>query len=168
MEFRKSVKKDVDSIMRIIEQAQDYFKKQGVDQWQNDYPNQNTINNDIKNGESYVLEKDGCVVATAMVTFKGEKSYDSIYDGEWLSNNEYATIHRVAVDNNYKGLGLSSQIIKNIENLCLKRNIPSIKVDTHEDNLSMQKLLLKNEFKYCGIIYLDDNSKRIAFEKILF
>ncbi|GAA0696542.1 GNAT family N-acetyltransferase [Paraclostridium ghonii] len=168
MEFRKSVKKDVDSIMRIIEQAQDYFKKQGVDQWQNDYPNQNTINNDIKDGESYVLEKDGCVVATAMVTFKGEQSYDSIYDGGWISNNEYATIHRVAVDNNYKGLGLSSQIIKNIENLCLQRNILSIKVDTHEDNLSMQKLLFKSEFKYCGIIYLDDNSKRIAFEKILF
>lgn len=168
MEFRKSFKKDVDSIMRIIKQAQDYFKKQGIDQWQNDYPNQNTINDDIKNGESYVLENDGCVVATAMVTFKGEKSYDSIYNGEWLSNNEYATIHRVAVDNNYKGIGLSSQIIKNIENLCLQRNIHSIKVDTHEDNLSMQKLLKKNEFKYCGIIYLDDNSKRIAFEKILF
>ncbi|WP_042272339.1 GNAT family N-acetyltransferase [[Clostridium] dakarense] len=167
MRFRKSVKKDIDSIMKIINQAQEYFKEQGVDQWQNGYPNKNTINDDIKNEESYVLEKDGCVVATSMITFKGEKSYDSICDGEWLSNKEYATIHRVAVDNNYKGLGLSSQIIKNIESLCLQNNTYSIKVDTHEDNLSMQKLLKKNEFKYCGIIYLEDNSKRIAFEKVL-
>ena len=43
----------------------------------------------------------------------------------------------------------------------------SIKVDTHEQNLSMQKLLRKNNFEHCGIIYLQDNSKRIAFEKIL-
>lgn len=41
-----------------------------------------------------------------------------------------------------------------------------IKVDTHEENISMQKLLKKNNFKYCGIIYLEDKSKRIAFEKI--
>lgn len=167
MKFRKSVKKDIDSIMRIIKQAQEYFKEQGIDQWQNDYPNKNTINDDIKNGESYALEKDGCLVATAMITFKGEKSYSSIYGGEWLNNNEYAAIHRIAVDNTYKGLDISSQIIKNIENLCLQRNICSIKIDTHEDNLPMQKVLKKNKFKYCGIIYLDDNSKRIAFEKVL-
>ena len=43
----------------------------------------------------------------------------------------------------------------------------SIKVDTHKDNISMQKLLRKNDFKYCGIIYLEDGSERIAFEKLI-
>ena len=43
----------------------------------------------------------------------------------------------------------------------------SIKIDTHKDNISMQKLLEKNDFKYCGIIYLEDGSQRIAFEKII-
>ena len=40
-------------------------------------------------------------------------------------------------------------------------------IDTHEDNQSMQKLLAKNQFSYCGIIYLSDGSKRLAFEKVL-
>ena len=39
-------------------------------------------------------------------------------------------------------------------------------MDTHEDNISMQRLLEKNNFKYCGIIYLEDGNKRIAFEKL--
>ena len=39
MEFRKSIKSDVSRIMEIIRQAQEYFKLQGINQWQNNYPN---------------------------------------------------------------------------------------------------------------------------------
>ena len=167
MEFRKAVESDVNNIMNIIKQAQAYLKEQGINQWQDNYPNVETISNDIADKNSYVLLKDNNIVATAAVSFDGEKTYDSIYEGEWISNNEYAVIHRIAVDSNYKGLGLSSQIIKNVEQVCLNKGVNSIKVDTHEENISMQKLLKKNKFDYCGIIYLEDRSKRIAFEKIL-
>lgn len=168
MEFRKAVETDINDIMNIIKQAQAYFKEQGVNQWQDNYPNVETIRNDIINKNSYVLIKYNNIVATVSVSFDKEKTYNSIYDGEWISNNEYAVIHRMAVDNNYKGLGLSSQIIKDIEQLCLNKGVHSIKVDTHEENLCMQKLLKKNKFQYCGIIYLENKSKRIAFEKILY
>ncbi|WP_026888946.1 GNAT family N-acetyltransferase [Clostridium beijerinckii] len=167
MKFRKAVERDINDIMRIIKQAQGYFKEQGINQWQNNYPNPETIRNDINNKHSYILSKDNNIVATAAVSFDGEKTYDSIYEGGWITNNQYAVIHRIAVDNTYKGLGLSSEIIKNVEELCLNRGIHSIKVDTHEENISMQKLLKKNKFQYCGIIYLEDGNKRIAFERIL-
>lgn len=167
MEFRKAVKSDIDSIMNIIKQAQDYFKKEGIDQWQDGYPDVETISNDIAEGNSYVLLKDNNIVVTAAVSFDGESTYDSIYEGEWISNNEYAVIHRIAVDNNYKGLGLSSQIIKSVEELCLSKDVHSIKVDTEHENISMQKLLKKNKFQYCGIIHLEDGSERVAFEKTI-
>lgn len=167
MEFRKTTKADINGIMSIIKQAQDYFKEQGINQWQNNYPNIDTISSDIHKEESYVLLKDNNIVATAAVSFDGEKTYDSIYEGQWATNNDYVVIHRIAVDNNYKGLGVSSEIIKYVEELCLNKSIYSIKIDTHEENLSMQKLLSKNEFEYCGVIYLEDKSKRIAFEKVL-
>lgn len=167
MEFRKASEKDINNIMNIIKQAQAYFKEQGINQWQNNYPNVETIRIDISNENSYVLLKDNNIVAIAAVSFDGEKTYDTIYDGKWISNNEYAVIHRIAVDNTYKGLGLSSQIIKHVEQLCLNKGVHSIKIDTHEENIAMQKLLKKNNFQYCGIIYLEDRSKRIAFEKTL-
>ncbi|MDS0525251.1 GNAT family N-acetyltransferase [Clostridium sp. SHJSY1] len=168
MKFRKAIETDINNIIGIIGQAQAYFKEQGINQWQDNYPNVEIINNDIENNNSYVLLKDENIVATAAVSFDEEKTYDSIYEGQWFSNDEYAVIHRIAVDNNCKGLGLSSQIIKNVEKLCLEKGVYSIKVDTHKENVSMQKLLKKNKFQYCGIIYLEDGSKRIAFEKILY
>ena len=166
MIFRKSNMNDVKSIMRIIVQAQEFFKEQGIDQWQNGYPNEDTIIEDINNDESYILEKDGEVVATSMITLKGEPTYKSIYEGNWLSNEKYATIHRIAVSNAYKGLGLSSEIIKQIEIYCIGNNVHSIKVDTCKENVQMQRVLEKNGFKYCGIIYVDVSSERVAFEKL--
>lgn len=167
MEFRKAVESDIDRIMDIIKQAQAYFKEQGIDQWQNNYPNRGVIRDDIEKGYGYVLLKEGQIIGTVAVSFDGEKTYDKIYDGKWISNFDYAVIHRLAIDSNFKGQGLASVIIKNIEKMCLARGIHSIRIDTHEDNKSMQRLIEKNGFQYCGIIYLEDNSKRLAFEKLI-
>ena len=80
---------------------------------------------------------------------------------------EYAVIHRIAVSEKIKGKGTAAKIIKLIEEKCKEKNIKSIKIDTHKDNISMQRLLEKSGFKYCGIIYLEDGNERIAFEKII-
>jgi ribosomal protein S18 acetylase RimI-like enzyme len=175
LSFRKTVEADIGGILSIIGQAQDYLKQQGIDQWQNGYPNRETIADDIKKGYGYVLLMNDIVVGTVAVTFDGEKTYDRIYEGKWLSEREhltshqmdYATIHRIAVDAQYKGAGLASEIIRSIEKMCRSRAVHSIRVDTHRRNASMQRLLEKNGFLYCGIIYLEDRSERIAFEKIL-
>ncbi|WP_352418877.1 GNAT family N-acetyltransferase [Proteiniborus sp.] len=167
MEFRKAIEEDVKSIVNIIKQAQTWFKEQGIDQWQDNYPNLETVLYDINKNYGYVLLKNNVVVGTAAVIFDGEKTYDTIYNGKWISNDEYAVIHRMAIDPNYKGLGLATLFFNCIEKTCLNKGIHSIKVDTHEENIPMQKSFYKNGFQYCGIIYLEDKSKRLAFEKIL-
>ena len=48
MIFRKSDFKDIPEIMRIISSAQKYLKEKGIDQWQNNYPNSETIKEDIQ------------------------------------------------------------------------------------------------------------------------
>lgn len=167
MEFRKAVESDIEEIMNIIKGAQEYLKDQGVDQWQNGYPNHETIKSDIDNGYGYVLLKDGGLVGTVAIIFEGEKTYDYIEEGNWLTNGKYCTIHRIAVDTEVKGQGLSGVILKNVEEISLEKEIKSIKVDTHRDNQAMQSFLTKNGFRYCGIIYLEDGSERLAFEKVI-
>lgn len=167
MEFRKTVKSDVTDVMKIIKQAQEYFKVQGIDQWQNNYPNEEVIIKDIENDESYVLIKDNEIVATTVISFNREKTYEAIFDGQWITDGEYAAIHRIAVADKFKGLGFSGKMINYAEKMCKDRNIKSIKADTHRDNLSMQALLGKNNFKYCGVIFLENGAERVAFEKTL-
>ena len=173
MTFRKSEKSDAVQIMSIVNQAKAYLKSLGIDQWQNGYPNEDIINQDISQRAGYVLSDNDSIVATVAMFFGIEPTYNKI-DGEWLSgNNEnYCTIHRLAVDNAKKNMGNSSLILQNIQEICKQRNMSHIRVDTHNENVAMRQFLQKNGFIYCGTIYIPEEkggctSERAAYEKSL-
>lgn len=167
LSLRHTKLEDVERVMEMIKQAQQYFKENGIDQWQNNYPNAKVIESDIQNGHSFVLLKNDVIVGTVAISFEEEVTYNRIFEGAWKSNDNYAVIHRVAVDSELKGIGLSSEMIKQTELMCNKKDVRSIKVATHKDNRAMQRSLIKNGFEYCGVIYLADGSKRVAFQKCL-
>ena len=165
--FRKTTAEDIPQIMPIIKQAKKYLKDNHVHQWVDDYPSAEIFESDIAKGHSYVLEKEHQIVATAAISFDGEPTYDQIHDGEWLSRQPFVVIHRIAVDQDLKGQGISAVILEHTQKMCRELAVHSIKIDTHRDNLSMQRFLEKNGFSYCGIIYLECGDERLAFEKII-
>lgn len=167
MEFRQANISDLDQIVEIIELSKKYLKETKVDQWQDGYPAKEDLRRDIESGNSYVLTNKDEIVATTVISLDGESTYNSIFNGEWITNEEYIVMHRVAVHDKYKGKGIFKELIKEAESLALNKGISSIKIDTHRDNISMQRAVVKNNFKRCGIIYLEDGSERIAFEKAL-
>lgn len=167
MEFRQAKISDLDQIVEIIELSKKYLKETKVDQWQDGYPAKEDLRRDIESGSSYVLTNKDEIVATTVISLDGESTYNSIFNGEWITNEDYIVMHRVAVHDKYKGKGIFKELIKEAEVLALNKGISSIKIDTHRDNISMQRAIVKNDFKKCGIIYLEDGSERIAFEKVL-
>ena len=167
MEFRQANISDLDQIVEIIELSKKYLKETKVDQWQDGYPAKEDLRRDIESGNSYVLTNKDEIVATTVISLDGESTYNSIFNGEWITNEEYIVMHRVAVHDKYKGKGIFKELIKEAESLALNKGISSIKIDTHRDNISMQRAVIKNDFKRCGIRYLGDGSERIAFEKVL-
>lgn len=166
MKIRKSKNDDLKNIMKLVNQAQAYFKSQGIDQWQDGYPNEEAILQDISLQQSYVLE-DQEIAGTMFFTFEPDPNYLHI-DGKWLSEHQsYGVIHRIVVDENQKGSGLAKQLLDYCIDQCHQNHIHSIRIDTHLDNLSMQKFLKKNGFILCGNITLQSGAPRIALEKII-
>lgn len=168
MQFYKADKSHIDRIWEMIQQAKAYFKSQGIDQWQNGYPTRDVIVADVEAQNGYVMEENGRIVGTLALIFDGEPDYERIYEGKWLTEGEpYAAIHRVVVDSSLKGKGVAGTMMKRAEIICREMGIRTIKEDTHEDNQSMQRMLKKNGFQYCGVIYQKDGAKRLGFEKQL-
>ena len=99
------------------------------------------------------------------IIFDKEPAYEDI-EGEWLTNGNYGVVHRVAVSKLAKGKGIATKLFKNIEGLCLEKNIHSIKVDTNFDNVPMLKILERLEYTYCGEVYFRGAARK-AFEKKL-
>ena len=160
---------DLPDIMSIIRDAQSLLAAQHIDQWQNGYPTESILLKDIMQKECYVLKsKNYESMATAMFSTRGEPTYSKI-EGQWKTETKtkYGVIHRMAVDKNHRGRGLAKFIIASCEQWLLDDKITSMRIDTHKDNLMMQHLLKQQGYNYCGIIYLDNGDKRLAFEKIL-
>lgn len=167
MEFRKSELLDVNRIMEIINQAKQALKSSGIDQWQHGYPNETVIKEDIQRGESYVITYDGTIVGTLALTFHEEEHYNTLRGGSWLNAKKpYAVIRRIAVDDTCKGKGIAGALMTNAEQEA--QNLAySIRIDTHKDNLPMQRAIRKHGFELCGTITLRDGAERLTFEKFV-
>ena len=165
MRIRKTEEKDIKRMMEIVRQAQKYMREQGIDQWQNGYPTAEVLEKDMNNQMSYVLEEDENVVGMFAFAVMEEPTYRKIYEGQWKQKGDYGVLHRVAVDNQFKGAGLGGKMVEYAVNACLAQNIKALRIDTHRDNHSMQNMLSKNGFEKRGIIHLADGAERIAFEK---
>ena len=163
MKLRHTTINDLPEVIEIINQAKLYFKNEGIDQWQDGYPNEDSIINDINQNEAYVLEDNGKILATTMISSNIEPTYNYI-EGNWLQNDKYMVIHRIAIHNDQKGKGLAKIIID--EALNRHPDIHSIRIDNHDDNLSMHRFVIKYGFTYCGTIYLENKSTRRAYEKV--
>lgn len=167
MEIIKADYQNIDNIMQIINDAKLYFKENNIDQWQNGYPNNHTIENDINNGHGYIVKIDDDIIAYFALSYDNEATYNIIYDGSWHNDHHHAIIHRICINKKFKSKGLSKAIMSMIEDIIKTNGYDTIRIDTHQDNIVMQALLNKLTYKYCGIIYLEDNSPRLAYDKKL-
>lgn len=154
MNIRKAVVSDFNRIMEIYAIAREYMKNSGnPNQWKDHYPEKNIVNKDIEDKISYVLEDNGHIFACFVFT----KGYEKSYELNFPSDKEYGIIHRVASD------GSERKIVSRIINF-VKKEISLLRIDTHEDNKTMQEAVEKLGFKRLGIIQLDDRSFRILYE----
>lgn len=74
----KATLNDFNSIWNIILYAKETRKTEGSIQWQDGYPNENTIKQDIINHNAYVIKKDNDILAYVSIIFDKEKAYENI------------------------------------------------------------------------------------------
>lgn len=157
--IRETTSTDIPSLMKIFACAQKYMKENGnPTQWGDDYPTVQHIENDINCGNSYVILDGEKPVGTFFMAIKDEPTYAQI-DGKWLNDDKYAVIHRIASNGQVKGI--FDCAIKYARNAGV-----DIRIDTHENNLTMRHLIEKHGFSYCGKIIVEDGTERLAFQKI--
>ena len=154
MNIRLANTSDTNRIFEIYEYARAYMKAHGNPyQWGDDRPEKSVTKDDIKNQRCYVMEDDGHIFACFVFTIGFEKEYEA----KFPSNDKYGVIHRVASDKSKRG------IVERIVDFA-KGKVNLLRIDTHEDNKTMQRAIERQNFKRLGIIYLKDKSPRILYE----
>lgn len=164
MNFREAKKEDIESILEVISHAKEYMKRNNSTQWNENYPNKETIINDIEKNIGYVLIVENLIRGYMVVDFSDDEIYKNI-KGKWKTFGNYASIHRCAIHKELRGQGYGSELFKFAEKLALSKNIRSVRVDTAPENETMKHLFNKNGYEYCGTVFID--GEKIAYEKLL-
>lgn len=132
-------------------------------QWAaNGWPPEALLRSDIADGNSYVAIEDGEIVATFFYKYGklAEPGYEDIEDGQWIGDNTYGVLHRLAVSGTVRGAG--PRCLAWVYDQC-----GHVRADTHPDNQPMQGVFRKLGFTYCGIIHVEeDDDPRYAYEKL--
>ena len=165
--LRTTKEYELERVMKIIEEGREFLKEQGVNQWQYGSPSRDVIINDINAGISYIYEKSGELVATAMLTTLDE-DYEN-YPTFWSENSSYLAIHRLATAKLFRNQGITREFMEAIHLFSKSQNIKFLRIDTHFDNKIMKKFLSNLGFEKRGIIKLSiknilDDKERIAYE----
>ena len=158
LSIRKAKADDLNRIMDIYRYAQEFMIASGnPTQWGHFYPDEEMIKDDIEKGICFLACDNKEIHGVAALCEGAESSYQYIENGEWLNDDEYVTVHRIAGDG--EGHGVFECII----DYC-KGKYDNIRIDTHNDNKVMQHLIEKNGFHKCGTIYVFDGTPRIAYQ----
>ena len=158
--IRNTKLSDWEEIMEIYAGARRFMRSSGnPTQWGDTYPPEEIIREEIRLGHSYVCEMDGRIQAVFSM-IPGEDPFYRDIEGEWLNDAPYAAVHRVA------SRGEVPRLTDRILTWSLAR-CGNIRIDTHDDNLPMQRALARNGFIKCGRMIFEDGTPRIVYQKIL-
>ena len=161
--IRKATIEDIAEIMSIVADAQLSLRELGIDQWQDDYPSEEVIKDDISSQVGYVYCTDNKVIGYAVIVFTGEDAYSQIPDIAWNTTNDYVVVHRLCVRRGYTKLGVAMALMDYASQMAIDRGYTGFRIDTHRGNIRMLAMLEKRGFKYVGIIYYD-SGERLAYD----
>lgn len=167
---RPATESDIDGIMLIVRQARNYLKKHRVDQWQGEYPTQDIFAADIANGECYAVTYGERLAGFFCLTEAPESGYDKITDGKWHGEGKYCTLHRMAIEAQFRGTSLSDMLIDFADDMARAKGAECVRTDTHRKNKAMQRLLKRKGYVYRGNVLVNEaghDPARQAFEKKL-
>lgn len=170
MEFILARKEHLEDMCRITDQAKSQLRGMGVDQWQKGYPCREIWEDDIEKQVAWLAVEEGKVLGVFTFLTAPDPSYAEI-DGAWLADIPYASMHRVCVSDDSKGRGVAGEMFRHGFDMAKELGFGSVRIDTHPENMPMQRALGKAGFVPCGTIILkggsEDGDGRIAFEKLL-
>lgn len=68
--IRKAIQKDVMQASEVLEKVKSHMLSEGIDQWDQEYPNKILLNQDINEEQAYIYEEQGVLLAYQSIRFE--------------------------------------------------------------------------------------------------
>jgi len=157
--------RDVPAIWRLICACRDDLRKRGIDQWDETYPTEQIVIDDVKSGSWYVLQEGVICIAAICLNAEQHPLWEPIL---WLGREPALIVHRLCVLPDYQGTGKASRLMDFAEHHAAANGYVSIRLDAYPGNPPAISLYERRRYRKAGEV----NFSRCAlpafcFEKML-
>lgn len=163
---RIATKNDIPFIMEGIAQAKMQLRSHQSGQWQFGEPSEKTIQHDVELQQYWVLIFENVLIGGCALLFH-ETAYDQLHKGQWLNNDPYGVIHRFYIHPKYQQKAFGIKLLHAIETKVLSLAIHNVRIDTHERNIPMRKMLEKMHYQHVGEAWLFQAGMRFVYHKVI-
>lgn len=153
---------DVDGLLALTRDCIERMRADGIDQWDERYPDRGTIEADIRSGAAFTASQDGGLVASVVLNEHQDPEYDAI---DWRFTDGPATVvHRLMVHPRLEGRGLARVLMKFAEDRAGRVGHRAIRLDAFANNPRALRLYEKLGYRDAGTVVFRKGVFR-CFEK---
>ena len=148
MEFRTATIDDLDALVALYGAATQDMLRQGIDQWDEYYPDREILTEDVESGDMTLGLLDGEPACAWVVNREYEPEYVS---GAWEhTGGDFCVLHRLCVNPEMQGQGLARKAMAHMEETAREQGFDSVRLDVFSQNLHAQRLYERLGYKRTG------------------
>jgi len=157
--------RDASDVMKVIRACTKAMRLARIFQWDDIYPGEEQLEEDLKEGSLYVVRKADICLGAASFNEKQEDVYQQV---EWKGSDPVLIVHRLCVAPAFQGQGIAKQMMSFGEKMALKQDYASIRLDAYSGNPKAVGLYVRLGYQQVGsVTFPRRNLPFLCFEKIL-
>src|SRR6266702_4248303 len=133
MKIRLASSQDVYEIMKLIRSCVCHMESQGINQWDDIYPDEANVQRDIGLHELYLLEQDSRLCGIITLNEFQEPAYQEM---NWQFGGKALVVHRLAIEPSYQGKGFARELMQFALEFAKERQYETIRLDAFAYNPS--------------------------------
>jgi ribosomal protein S18 acetylase RimI-like enzyme len=166
MIIRKAEISDLENIMLMYKSCVAGMIANGIDQWDESYPNAEVIMEDLIAQTYFAAIENEIIIAGINIDQNQDDTYLAI-DWEDISNS-FLVVHRLGVKEEFWNDGIGKSLMLFTENLVIEKGLNSIRLDTYSGNPKAMEFYRRLGYNELGTIDLKPNKDKYhCFEKII-
>jgi len=166
MIIRKAEISDLENIMLMYKSCVAGMIANGIDQWDESYPNTEVIMEDLIAQTYFVAIENEIIIAGINIDQNQDDTYLAL---DWEDKkNQFLVVHRLAVKVEFWNDGIGKSLMLFTENLVTEKGLNSIRLDTYSGNPKAMEFYIRLGYRELGTIDLKPNKDKYhCFEKII-
>lgn len=123
---------DSEKICMLFEKAISVMNANEIHQWDELYPNQEIIREDILNSQMYLGEIENQIACVFVINQQYDEQYKK---GDWkYKESSFMVIHRLCVNPQFQNQGIGTKTMQIIEDMLKNDGIKAIRLDAFSQN----------------------------------